>query len=212
MNTRGRFLTLEGGEGAGKSSVLEALKRGFEKEGIPVLFTREPGGTPLGEEIRHLLLAPQQKYSVGPWAELFLFLSARAQHVEEVILPALEKGTWVLCDRFSDSTIAYQGYARGLGWERVQELCSASTGGLVPDLTLYLDVDPKEGLQRSRGVEKKEAEGQEWDRLEQEALQFHEKVREGFLLLAEREKRIQVIDANQSLERCIEQSWKVVKE
>jgi dTMP kinase len=174
---RGRFVTFEGVEGCGKSTQLGRLRTWMKEGGIPVLATREPGGTALGRAIRQALLAPGE---VGPEAELLLYEADRAQHVREIIRPALERGLNVLCDRFYDSTTAYQAFGRGLDGERVVELNAWAAGGLVPDLTLLFDLPVEEGLRRAR-------RGGGGDRLEREALAFHERVRGGFLELARRE-------------------------
>lgn len=189
---KGLFVTFEGGEGAGKTTLINHLVDQLTDEGESVIKTREPGGTPLGRGIRDLLLHQNQK--VFKESELFLFLADRAQHVQEVILPALDEGTIVLCDRFNDSTLAYQGGARHFDIDHLRTLCTAATGGLSPDLTLYLDLNPRVGLERAKKVNVP-------DRLEQEALSFHEKVRATFLLLAKEEpKRFCVIDAEESIE------------
>lgn len=175
--TKGLFVTFEGGEGAGKSTLAARLRDALKAEGKDLLFTREPGGTPFGEELRNLLL--HHKGHVQERAELFCFLAARVQHVEELIKPALALGKIVLCDRFTDSTIAYQGVARGLGLEYVAMCAKLATGDFQPDLTFYVDIDPEIGFQRikKRGVS---------DRLEREALSFHNHVREGFRQLAKK--------------------------
>lgn len=189
---RGFFLTLEGGEGAGKSSLLNGLEAFFHKEGYTVVKTREPGGSELGNSIRSLLLNPQLKGQICARSELLLFLAARAQHVEELIEPALQQGHVVICDRFHDSTLAYQGLARGLGFAPVKELCLFSSHGLCPDLTLYLDISPELGLQRIAKDGKRSAA----DRIESEEIAFHECVRRGFLLLAEQDpERIVCLNA-----------------
>lgn len=188
------FITFEGGDGAGKSTVIARVKESLEKSGKEVVLTREPGGVPLGEEIRALLL--ESKTSVSIMAELLLFLASRAQHVTEKIKPALEAGKVVLCDRFTDSTLAYQGYARGLGIETLLPLCKLATGGLDPHLTLYLDLDPSIGLARAKS----------FDRMEAEAREFHEKVRQGFLKLAEMYPlRIHKIDASKTQDDVFKQ-------
>lgn len=192
MTLRGRFITLEGGEGAGKTTLMQALSLHLNKREIPILRTREPGGTKLGEAVRHLLL--HYEAPVSPFAELSLFLASRAQHVAELIEPALQSGKWVICDRFHDSTIAYQGGARGLGMEKVAEFCYFVSGGLKPDLTLYLDIDPKIGLSRAK---KERAQ----DRIESEKLAFHEKIRQSFLKIhAQDPKRFHLLDASLSLD------------
>jgi len=191
--SKGLFVTFEGGEGAGKTSF---INRAFEElfaKGHDVIKTREPGGTPLGKKIRELLLH-EKLTSISRHSELFLFLADRAQHVHNVILPALSSGKIVLCDRFNDSTIAYQGVARALDLPFLKELCTFATEQLCPDLTLYLDLDPTLGLIRAE-----KAGGH--DRLEQEALHFHTKVRTAFLSLAKEEPhRFHVIDAEKSFD------------
>lgn len=198
----GMLVTFEGGEGSGKTTLIEQIKLWFEKHGKAVLVTREPGGVLLGEEIRSLLLETREA-KVSPLAELFLFLAARAQHVDELIRPALAEGKIVLCDRFSDSTAAYQGFARELGLEETVHLCNIATRSLVPDLTFYLDISPAVGLLRAKGVAKKEKN----DRIEAEKMEFHEKVRMGFKKLAELYAgRIYTLDANQSREAVFHQA------
>ena len=188
------FITFEGGDGAGKSTVIARVKESLEKVGKQVVLTREPGGVPLGEEIRALLL--ESKTSVSIMAELLLFLASRAQHVEEKIKPALASGKIVLCDRFTDSTLAYQGYARELGIAALLPICKLASGGLEPNLTLYLDLDPAVGLARAKSG----------DRMEGEAREFHEKVRKGFLKLAEMyPERIHKIDASKTPDEVYKQ-------
>lgn len=185
---RGRFITFEGPEGAGKSTQLALLQEWMTAAGLPHRTTREPGGTELGLGIRKLLLAPRGE-PIEPMAELLLYEADRAQHIARVIRPALEAGIHVLCDRYTDSTLAYQVYGRGLPEEKVRELNALATGGLVPDLTFLCNVPPAIGLSRARG----ESAG---DRLEGESLAFHEKVGAGFLELAEREApRIRLLPA-----------------
>ena len=182
------FVTFEGGEGAGKTTLIDGLVRALEAKGRSVLKTREPGGTPLGEAVRSLLLH-KADMGVCPHAELMLFLASRAQHVADVIAPALRAGRVVLCDRFNDSSIAYQGAARGLGAEKVAAACAFASQGVEPQLTLYLDIAPEVGLQRAK---RQRAQ----DRIEAEALEFHAKIREGYLALANQHpERIRVLDA-----------------
>ncbi len=183
---RGRFITFEGVEGSGKSTQMAHLRAWMEEAGLAVLATREPGGTKVGEVIRELLLAPRDE-GLDAAAELMLYEAARAQHVGEVIRPALEAGTHVLCDRFFDSTTAYQAFGRGLDERMVMEMNRMASGGLVPDLTLLFSVPVEEGLLRARG----EGAG---DRLESENLAFHRRVQAGFDELARREpKRFRVL-------------------
>lgn len=187
---RGLFITCEGGEGSGKTTLINQLYDYLLSKGHQVLKTREPGATPLGATIRDLLLY-QETYYLTKRAELLLYLADRAQHVEELLLPALSQGQVVLCDRFTDSTLAYQGVARSLDHSTLYSLCAFASNNLVPDLTLFLDIDPKIGLLR---VEKKSA----FDRLEKENLSFHTKVREAFLLFSQREPtRFYLVDGSQ---------------
>lgn len=198
---RSLFITLEGGEGAGKSTLLKALERDLLSKGRQVVTTREPGGSLLGEKIRLWLLGHDVQFLIHQKAELLLFLAARAEHLEEVIKPSLAAGKIVICDRFNDSTVAYQGVARGLGLEKVQHLCDLICEGIVPDLTFFLDVDPNVGLKRALDSHKENANAGEFDRIESEKLEFHKRVREGMLELAKRyPERIFVIDASQSPE------------
>lgn len=199
MTKRPLLITFEGGEGVGKSTVIDRL---HGELGIPTLKTREPGGTKLGEKVRDIVLHGGK---VALRSELLLFLASRAQHVEEVIIPALEAGKTVLCDRFHDSSVAYQGIARGLGAEEVEKLSLYATGGLKPDLTLLFDLDPKIGLQRRGKIAS-------FDRIEQEALSFHTKIREAFLSLQKKEPgRIRIIDASQSKEAVYKQALTLIQ-
>lgn len=200
-----RFITVEGGEGSGKSTLIQRLKEHLAGQGVEVVVTREPGGTPLGEAIRHLLLQNHASMSIGPMAELLLFLSARAQHLEELIRPSLKQGKTVICDRFNDSTIAYQGTARNLDLKEVASLCKKVCGGTEPDLTLLLDIDPRVGLKRanSRSVS---------DRMEMETLDFHNKVREAFRTLANQHPdRIKILDASQTPDHVFSQALREVQ-
>ena len=163
----GRFIVLEGGEGAGKSLLAARLARRLERAGVHTIEVREPG-TPAGEKARELL-----GESLTPWAEAFAFLLARSELVSRVVRPALEAGATVLCDRFRASTVAYQGYGRGLDLKRLAEANASATQGLVPDLTLYLDLPPEVGLRRKQGEDGGPATGRE-------GLAFHERVREGY--------------------------------
>jgi dTMP kinase len=190
---RGRFITLEGGEGAGKSTQMEGLKRFLEDQGIALITTREPGGTPVAEAIRGLLLSRDHP-AMHPDTELLLMFAARAEHLRTLILPALEAGKWVLCDRFTDATYAYQGGGRGLDTARIAALEAWVQGPIRPDLTLLLDMDVETGLARARGRS-------EADRFEQEAVEFFERVREAYLKRARSEPaRYRIIDASRSVE------------
>lgn len=192
MAARGLFLTIEGPEGAGKTTQGHRLAEWLRARGLSVTLTREPGGDPLAEGVRALLQNPE--LALAPRAELLLFLAARAQHVAHVVRPALDEGRIVLCDRFSDSTVAYQSYGSGLPLEDVRALNAFATGGLQPDLTLLLDVDVSVGLQRQG----------EWARMELRGQEFHRRVRRGFLDLAkENPARIRVLDASRPAEEVL---------
>jgi dTMP kinase len=176
---RAPFVTFEGIEGSGKTTQLRLLSEYLAGQGILHVVTREPGGTPLADEIRRLLLSRREE-SVFPETELLLYEAARAQHVRAFILPALSSGKAVLCDRFFDATSAYQGFSRGIDDARIQEMNAFASGGLVPDLTLLFDIDPETGFRRIHG------RGTQHDRIESETIGFHRKVREGYLRLQER--------------------------
>ncbi len=201
----GLFITFEGGEGAGKSTLMERLKIELQKRGHAVLATREPGGTILGEQVREWLLSPKVTIPIASVTELCLFLAARAQHLEEKIIPALVNGQIVLCDRFNDSTIAYQGAGRGLGVNNVAQMCKLVCGAWQPTLTFYLDIDPTIGLERTKGASKESATGQ-LDKIESEAILFHNMIRDAFLQIAKQEpQRVQVIDAHQDAATVFQQ-------
>ena len=192
-NNRGLFLTLEGAEGVGKSTNIEFITQYLEQRGLEYVLTREPGGTQLGEKIRELLLAVHEE-PMSELTELLLVFAARAQHLDKIIEPALAAGKWVVCDRFTDATFAYQGAGRGLSMETIGELESMVQGELQPDLTLILDLDPEIGMQRAgnRG---------ELDRFEREQMSFFRHVRQGYLDIAQAEpERCKVIDAAKALE------------
>lgn len=203
----GYFITLEGGEGAGKTTLISLLAERWVAHGYQVVTTREPGGSVLGEKIRDLLLGTSPLMKVGPQAELLLFLAARAQHLEECIRPALEEGKIVLCDRFNDSTIAYQGAARKLHVTHVKSLCHLLFGEMQPNLTLFLDLDPAIGLARAQKRFSKQGETASLDRIEKEGAGFHRLIREGFLALAQEEPdRICLIDAEAPIETVLQTS------
>ncbi len=197
---RGSFITFEGGEGSGKSTIAERTAARLRQQGQDPLLTREPEGTALG---RHLWTFFRELAAAGKTmtaeAELFLFCAARAEHVPTVIAPALEAGRVVLCDRFADSTTAYQGYGRGLDLSTVEAANRAATGGLAPDLTLVFDVPAAEGLRRARALEADDAK--QPDTLGSETLAFHERVREGFLAIAAAHpERATVVEASGPLD------------
>ncbi len=194
----GVFITFEGVEGCGKSTQAQLLKTRLEGMSRPVILTREPGGTPLSEAIRSLLLDPAYA-SMSATAELLLYEAARAQHVEKRILPALDAGKIVLCDRFTDSTTAYQGAGRDLEPQMLERLHRIATQGIWPDLTLVIDVPAGEGLQRAARVRAQ-------DRMEQEPLAFHEAVRRGFLAIAAREpERVKIINGQRPISEVAEE-------
>ena len=204
-NHRGLFITFEGGEGVGKTTQIAKLAQAYEEMGKSVVVTREPGGSQIANRIRSMLLDPKMKGLV-PLAELFLYEASRAQHVQDIILPALLSGKVVICDRFADSSIVYQGVARGLKAPLVKKLNEIATGGLTPDLTFVMDLDPRIGLARvgARGI---------LDRMEKEKLSFHQAVRAGFKkLVKEERKRCRLVDASRSRDAIHEQVMEFIGE
>ncbi|MDD2941728.1 MAG: dTMP kinase [bacterium] len=197
------FITFEGIEGSGKSSVIAAIGKFLSEQNCPALQTREPGGTELGQEIRRILL--QTTPAPCHLAELLLFAADRAQHIAQVIRPALDSGTVVLSDRYADSTLAYQGYGRGVSLELLSRLHTIATADLAPDMTLLLDLPVQTGLERAalrRGEDQAS-----WTRFEAETLEFHEAVRNGFLVLAQKNpQRFRVINASQPLTDVINEA------
>ncbi len=192
---KSKVVSLEGGEGSGKTTVLSHLAHYFETKGLEVLFTREPGGVRIAEAIREIILNVDHT-EMDPRTEALLYASARRQHLAEKVMPALDAGKWVVFDRFVDSSMVYQGYVRGIGIDEVYELNRFATEDFLPDLTLYLDVTPEVGLERVLCTD-----GREVNRLDLEGIEFHQKVREGYQLLMQRfPERIVRIDADQSLE------------
>ncbi len=207
------FVTLEGGEGTGKSTLLARLIETLTAQGYSVVATREPGGTALGEKIRELVLHQNTDITVCDHAELMLFLAARTQHIHELIEPSLNKGKIVICDRFNDSTVSYQGAARGLGMHKVQQQCELACDGVLPQLTLFLDLDPQIGLERTKRITKDSAGEGSVDRIESEKLQFHHSVRDAMRQLAkENPQRIQTIDASQSLDAVYAEALETILE
>lgn len=198
-------ISLEGGEGSGKSTVLNHLQTYFEEKGIEALFTREPGGVRIAEAIREIILNVDHT-EMDSRTEALLYASARRQHLAEKVGPAIAEGKWVIFDRFVDSSMVYQGYVRGIGMDAVYELNRFATEDFLPDLTLYLDVEPEIGLARVM-----DTEGREVNRLDLEGLAFHVKVREGYHILLERfPERIIKIDANLSLDAVLDQITQVL--
>ncbi len=206
------FITIEGIEGSGKSTSLLLLAQELERRGYDVLRTREPGGCGLGRAIRPILLDARTR-SLNMRAELYLFLADRAQHVAEVIRPALEAGQIVLCDRYTDSTLAYQGYGRGLDPEKLRRINEMATGGLVPDLTLLMDLPVGLGLERAGLRNQRLGTVLSEGRFDAESMDFHERVRQGYLALAEEEpQRIACINAEQRPEDVLLQGLSAVED
>jgi dTMP kinase len=196
---KGTFITFEGIEGSGKSTQIALLANYLTARGVRHVLTREPGGTLIGDQVRKILLDPANR-SLDPAAELLLYAASRAQHLREIIMPALADGTNVLCDRFSDATLAYQGYGRGLDIDMIRSLDRIVTAGMRPDLTLLFDIEAVSGIARARG--RNNSRGLEAEaRFENEELAFHERVRQGYLtLVAQEPERIRVVDASSSPE------------
>jgi dTMP kinase len=193
------LLSFEGGEGAGKTTLIKRLAKELEAHDHQVVVTRAPGGTEVGNLIRNILLHHKE---IGPRTELLLFLADRAEHVQEVILPALEQKKIVLCDRYNDSTVAYQGVGRGLGEEWALKLALFATQNIQPNVTFYLDLDPREGLKRV---------GRSKDRIEAAGMTFHEKIRDAYLAIAQKEpKRFHILDASQSSDKVFQQACTLI--
>lgn len=213
--SRGKFITLEGGEGGGKTTQATLLAERLRKGGLDVLQTREPGGTPRAEAIREVLLSGKAK-RFGPLGEAVLFYAARESHLELAIRPALEQGTWVVCDRFSDSTRAYQGAAGGLPLSVIDILDNAVVGPTQPDLTIVFDLPPELGLRRAaerkRQNQAVDAGGKGPDRFETMNLAFHRSLREEFLAIAHAEpERCAVVDASKDVQHVAEDVWAIVR-
>ena len=205
----GAFITFEGIEGSGKSTQISRLQQHLSEQGRPVRLTREPGGTPIGDQVRRILLDPANRL-LDSTAELLLYAASRAQHLREVILPELKAGRIVLCDRFSDATLAYQGYGRGLSIPTIRELDRIVTAGLRPALTVLLDLPAETGLGRARG--RNTAQGLHNEaRFENEDLLFHNRVRDGYLRLAQEEpSRIRIVNAARKPEEIQDDVRKIV--
>ncbi|MDD9314500.1 dTMP kinase [Cytobacillus firmus] len=204
---KGKFITVEGPEGAGKTTIIDMLATNLAEEGYQVLQTREPGGIEIAEQIRSVIL-DKKNTKMDPRTEALLYAAARRQHLAEKVKPALDEGYIILCDRFIDSSLAYQGYARGLGIEEVYSINSFAIEGMMPELTLYFDIEPESGLNRIN-----QHKGREVNRLDLEQLDFHHKVREGYLKLMELyPERIFKIDASKPLEEVYQQAESKLKE
>ena len=197
----GRFITFEGIEGCGKTTQIKLAGEYLKQRSIPCIITEEPGGTPIGTRIREILLNKGAWGEINSEAELLLFSAARSQHVRDVIIPALKEGTVVLCDRYYDATIAYQGFGRGLDTDFIKILNDFSSAHLKPDLTLLFDLPVEIGLKRAMDRISRIKEGKAEDRFENEKLEFHRKVREGYLILARDDhKRFRIIDSTRNIE------------
>jgi dTMP kinase len=206
-----RFITFEGGDGTGKTTQLKALENYLTSSGKACISTREPGGTSLGKLIRHVLLEAG-KQPIAPATELFLYLADRAQHMHEIIIPAIQQDKLVLCDRHTDSTLAYQGYGREIDLKLLRSLNDIASGGIKPDLTLLLDCPVEIGLSRTNQRRSQAASGRNReDRFEREDIQFHERVRAGFLELAKAEPgRFRLVDAARSAEQVAGQIKEII--
>ena len=198
------FITFEGGEGTGKTTLIERLMVDLEKNGFKAVKTREPGGSKISEQIRNVILSINN-VEMDYMTEALLYAASRRQHLEEVIKPNLKKGNIVICDRYVDSSLAYQGYARGLGIDKVYKINDYAIGGFYPDLTIYIDVAPEIGLGRIKRNHR------DMDRLDREQISFHKKVREGYLEVSEMFKdRIKVVDGNDTIDNIYEKIKKIV--
>ncbi len=200
------FVTFEGGEGSGKSTAIKSLVEKLKQEGFDILLTREPGGTPISEQIREVILN-KENTNMDPVTEAYLYAASRRQHVIEKVRPALKDGKLVLCDRFLDSSLAYQGGARGLGFDMILDINKHAIDGLFPDVTIFFDLKPEIGLARINANS-----GREINRLDVEKMEFHLKVREAFLSLAKiYPERYAIIDASKSPEEVVEEAYDAIK-
>lgn len=200
---KGLFITLEGSDGCGKSTITKLLTKYLKDEGYRVVTTREPGGTRISEIIRDIIL-DNRNTKMSPVTEALLYAASRAQHVEEIIIPALDKGKIVICERFVDSSLVYQGIGRNLGINKIRDINNFATQCIQPDLTLFFDISPEESISRRKHRKKK-------DRLERESIKFHKEVYQGYLKIIDMYKeRIKIIDATDSLEDTFEQVQRAV--
>lgn len=203
-NLRGKAISIEGGDGSGKGTLIKNIKKEFEKNEIDTIFTREPGGTNISEQIRNVILS-KENTEMSPVTEMILYAAARAQHFEELIVPTLKSGKLLILDRFIDSNYVYQGFVRGLGIDKVMAVNKIAIGNWLPDLTIILDIDPVIGLNRIKN------NGRETNRLDLQDLEFHNKVREGYYKIAEMfPQRIKMIDASQTPEKVLDDTIKTI--
>jgi len=201
------FITFEGGEGAGKSTAIKRIVEKLTAEGYEIVLTREPGGTPIAEEIRNVIL-DRKNTNMDPRTEALLYAASRRQHLVEKVIPALKEGKLVLCDRFLDSSLAYQGGARGLGIDNVYNMNLFATEGMLPDLTILFDIEPELGLQRIAANSQREV-----NRLDVEKMTFHKKVGEGFHELARKfPERIVIVDASKSAEEVFGDAYAAIEQ
>jgi dTMP kinase len=202
------FITFEGIEGCGKTTQIKRLAKRLDDSGIKFISTLEPGGTRIGQDIRRLLLDSRNSH-LSPMAELILYEADRAQHMDEIIMPALKQGRWVICDRFFDATVAYQGAGRGLDMDLIMTLNSKVTKGLKPDITLLLDCPPEMGIERA--LKRNNASTQDGqDRFEREKMEFHKKVRNAYLDISRNEKRFSIINASLSEDAVEAEIFRVI--
>lgn len=200
-----KFITIEGGEGSGKTSLIKLLVNDFKEMNIDTLTSREPGGSKIAEEIRSVILNVENT-NMDYMTEALLYAASRKQHLEEIIKPAIENGKVVICDRYIDSSLAYQGWARGLGIDTVYDINMYATGGFLPDLTLFIDIPAEVGLERIK------SNNRDVDRLDLEKISFHHKVREGYLKVAQMfPERIAIIDGNKPLEEVYKDIKEVIQ-
>lgn len=201
------FITFEGGEGAGKSTAIKRIVERLTSNGYEIVLTREPGGTPIAEEIRNVIL-DRKNTNMDPRTEALLYAASRRQHLVEKVIPALKEGKLVLCDRFLDSSLAYQGGARDLGIDNVYNMNLFATEGMLPDLTILFDIEPELGLQRIAANAQREV-----NRLDVEKMAFHKKVREGFHTLAKKfPERIVIVDASKTADEVFEDAYKAIEQ
>ncbi|PID82434.1 MAG: dTMP kinase [Clostridiales bacterium] len=203
ISEKAKWISFEGGEGCGKTSIINVIKDVLEKAGRELIVTREPGGVPISEQIRDVIL-DVENIEMDYVTEAMLYAAARRQHLVERVIPALESGKWVLMDRYVDSSIVYQGYARELGMEKVKKINEFAVEGHLPDITIYIDLDPEIGLSRIDSGDR------EKNRLDMEAMSFHRKVREGYLKLAKNTDRIVVVDGNRSIKEVVSDVLKLI--